>query len=226
MRDILSDIDMIVFDGFGTLVEILDRRKPVAHLKRKMTLQKASRFRQLALATNMTLAEINAEIAGGATITDLEQAQIAIAREVASTRLRPGVPEMLAALPVPYALCSNLSSDYVAALSRFPEIKPVSRILSCHVGYMKPQAEIYRLVIEAAGVPASRLLFVGDTPAADIDGPTRAGMRAMHIDELLALLIGGRADQDMRPHRERRDDFSTAFRAARGTISTDLDIES
>lgn len=51
-------------------------------------------------------------------------------------------------------------------------------------------------------------------------------MRALHIDEVLALFAGGKADQDMRPHRERQDDFPTGFRAARGTISTDLDIES
>jgi FMN phosphatase YigB (HAD superfamily) len=226
MRNIFTDIDIVVFDLFGTLIEITDRRRPFAHLTRQMPLQKVGQFRRLAMTTKKTVDQIDVEIQGGATVGDLILSQVGCAHEVASTRLRAGVWGMLAGLQVPYGLCSNLSLDYLPALTRFPEIKPAFRILSCHVGYMKPQAEIYRLVIEAAGVPPSRLLFVGDTPAADIDGPSRAGMRAMHIDELLALLVGGRADQGMRPHRERRDDFPTAFRAVRGTISTDLDIES
>jgi HAD superfamily hydrolase (TIGR01509 family) len=191
-----------------------------------MSPEKANLFRRLAMTTGMTLSEIDAKLQGGATVADLVVAQTAIAHEVASVRIRPGVAEMLAALPIRYGVCSNLSVDYTPALARFPEISPMFRVLSCHVGYMKPDQAIYAHVIQAAGVPASRILFIGDTPAADIDGPTRAGMRAMHIDKMLALIVGGKADQDMRPHRERRDDFPTAFRAARGTISTDLDIES
>lgn len=216
MRGILSDIDMIVFDVFGTLLEISDRRKSFAHVKRKMDPQMAARFRQLAMTTTMTLTEIDSELQSGTTTADLALAQIKIAREVASTRIRPGVLEMLLALPVPYAICSNLSFDYVAALSAFPDIKPEFRILSCHAGCMKPDPEIYDLAIRSAGVPAGRILFVGDTPAADIDGPTKAGMRAMHIDAFLNSFSGG----------DRREDFVDAFRAARGTLSGDLDLES
>lgn len=216
MRGILSDIDMIVFDVFGTLLEISDRRKPFAHVKRKIDPQMAARFRQLAMTTTMTLTEIDSELQSGTTTADLALAQIKIAREVASTRIRPGVLEMLLALPVPYAICSNLSFDYVAALSAFPDIKPEFRILSCHAGCMKPDPEIYDLAIRSAGVPAGRILFVGDTPAADIDGPTKAGMRAMHIDAFLNSFSGG----------DRREDFVDAFRAARGALSGDLDLES
>ena len=88
---------MVVFDVFGTLLEISDRRKPFAHVKRKMDPQIAARFRQLAMTTTMT--EIDAELQSGTTIAELSLAQAAIAHEIASTRLRPGVPEMLAALP-------------------------------------------------------------------------------------------------------------------------------
>ena len=216
MPDVLRDIDVVCFDVFGTLIEITDRCRPFAHLKRKMTPEKALKFRRLAMTTNMTLAKIDAEILGGATVADFVVAQAAIAREVASVRIRPGVAEMLAALPIRYGVCSNLSADYVGALDRFQEISPAFRILSCFVGCMKPDRRIYELVLEAAGVPADRILFVGDTPAADIDGPTRAGVHAMHIDAFLNSFSGG----------DRRNDFRDAFRAARGTVSRDLDMES
>lgn len=220
MTDVLRDIDVVCFDVFSTLVEITDRRRPFAPLTRKMTREKVSRFRRMAMTTELTLAELDAEIEGGATIGDLVVAQTAIAREVASTALRAGVREMLAGLPIQYGLCSNLSPDYVPALARFPEISPAFRVLSCQVGCMKPDPRIYELVLEAAGVPAGRILFTGDTLAADIDGPTQAGMRAMHIDDLIAALTGGGAGPD------RPDTFAKAFRAARGSISKDLDIES
>ncbi|WP_372923022.1 HAD family hydrolase [Roseovarius sp.] len=212
----LDDIDLVVFDLFGTLIEITDRRRPFAHLKRKMTPEKALKFRRLAMTTEMTLSEIDAELQGGATVADLVVAQTAIAHEVASVRIRPGVQEILAALPAQYGLCSNLSLDYVPTLDRFPEITPMFRILSCFAGCMKPDPRIYELVLEAAGVPADRILFVGDTPSADIDGPAQAGMRAVHIDAFLNSFAGG----------DKRDDFGDAFRAARGTVSRDLDIES
>ena len=188
MKDNLSDIEMVVFDVFGTLLEISDRRNPFAHLKRKMDPARATRFRRLAMTTTMTLTEIDAELQSGMTSADLARAQTEITREVAATRLRPGVARMLAALPVPYALCSNLSVDYVAALSACLDIKPEFRILSCHAGCMKPDSEIYDLVIRAAGVPPDRILFTGDTPAADIEGPRSAGMRAIHVDLFLNSL--------------------------------------
>jgi HAD superfamily hydrolase (TIGR01509 family) len=216
MIDVLRDIDVVCFDVFGTLVEITDRHRPFAHLKRKMTSEQALKFRRLAMTTEMMLAEIDAEICGGATIGDLVVSQAAIAREVASVRLRSGVAEMLAALPIRHGVCSNVSVDYVAALARFPELSPAFRILSCFAGCMKPDPRIYELVLEAAGVPADRILFVGDTPAADLEGPIRAGMRAVHVDAFLNSFAGG----------DRRDDFGDAFRAARATIPRDLDIES
>lgn len=216
VTNVLREIDVICFDLFGTLIEITDRRRPFAHLKRKMTPEKALKFRRLAMTTEMMLAEIDAEVRGGATVTDFVVAQAAIAREVASVRIRPGVAKMLAALPIRYGVCSNLSADYAGALDRFPEISPAFRVLSCFVGCMKPDRRIYELVLEAAGVPAARILFVGDTPAADLEGPIRAGMRAVHIDAFLNSFSGG----------DRRDDFRDAFRAARATIPRDLDIES
>jgi HAD superfamily hydrolase (TIGR01509 family) len=217
---VLDEIDVVVFDAFGTLVEIADRHRPFAPLMRKMTPEKVLRFCRMAMTTNLTLAELTAEIEGGATVADLVVAQTAIAHEVASVRIRDGVAEMLAALPTRYGVCSNLSVDYVAALERFPEISPAFRVLSCQVGCMKPDPAIYAHVIEAAGVPPHRILFTGDTPVADIDGPTRAGMRAMHIDDLIAALTGGGAGPD------RPDTFARAFRAARGSVSKSIDLES
>ncbi|WP_439526484.1 HAD family hydrolase [Roseovarius mucosus] len=181
----LSGIDLVCFDLFGTLIEITDRRRPLASLRRNMTLDKAERLRRLAMTTVLNLEEIDDAIQGGATMDKISNAKIDIAHEVASTRLRTGVSKMLSALPVPYGICSNLSRDYLPALQRFAELKPGFRIMSCEVGYVKPDPEIYELVVAAAGVPRHKILFVGDTPAADVEGPRVAGMQGIHIDQFL-----------------------------------------
>ena len=217
---VLDEIDVVVFDAFGTLVEIADRHRPFAPLMRKMTPEKVLRFCRMAMTTNLTLAELTAEIEGGATVADLVVAQTAIAHEVASVRIRDGVAEMLAALPITYGVCSNLSVDYSGALALLPEINPAFRILSYEVGCKKPDPAIYQHVIRAAGVHPNHILFTGDTLAADIEGPTQAGMRAIHIDELIRALTGRGAGPG------RPDAFASAFRAARGSVSKNLDIES
>ncbi|MCZ4354669.1 HAD hydrolase-like protein [Roseovarius aestuarii] len=78
------------------------------------------------------------------------------------------------------ALCSNLASDYVTALrNEMPELPDVE-VLSYNVGAIKPEPAIYAAV-----------LFVGDTPRTDIEGPRAAGMKAIHVDELVAAMPPG-----------------------------------
>jgi HAD superfamily hydrolase (TIGR01493 family) len=185
----LEGIELICFDLFGTLVEITDRRRPFASLRRNMALDKVARMRRLAMTTDLALEEVDEAIQGGATVDKIVGAKADIAREVASTRLRTGVSEMLSALPVPYGICSNLSPDYLPTLQRFSEVRPAFRIMSCEVGYLKPDPEIYELVVAAAGVPRHSILFVGDTPSADIDGPRGAGMLAIHVDQFLSAWL-------------------------------------
>ena len=67
-NDVLSGIDLICFDLFGTLVEITDRRRPLASLRRNMTLDKVERMRRLAMTTDLALEEIDEAIQGGATV--------------------------------------------------------------------------------------------------------------------------------------------------------------
>lgn len=48
-------------------------------------------------------------------------------------------------------------------------------------GFRKPHPSIYRAALDAAGVAAHEVLFVGDNPACDYDGPRRMGMRAVLV---------------------------------------------
>lgn len=52
------------------------------------------------------------------------------------------------------------------------------RLFSSEVGVRKPNPRIFLEALGRLGVPPARALFVGDTPAEDIAGAVRAGMRA------------------------------------------------
>ncbi len=48
---------------------------------------------------------------------------------------------------------------------------------------------IYAKVLDGLCVAIDKVLFVGDTPRADIEGPRAAGMKAIHVDELVAVMF-------------------------------------
>ncbi|RMX08920.1 HAD family hydrolase [Corticibacter populi] len=50
------------------------------------------------------------------------------------------------------------------------------------VGVAKPDARIFRLAAERAGLPAQALLHVGDDPDADVQGARAAGMQALWVN--------------------------------------------
>jgi HAD superfamily hydrolase (TIGR01662 family) len=55
---------------------------------------------------------------------------------------------------------------------------------SGEIGVMKPDPRIFRVALDAMGVDAERVWYVGDMPAIDVVGARRAGIRPFVIDPL------------------------------------------
>ena len=97
----------------------------------------------------------------------------------------PGIAPLLAnaAKRMPLYALSNTNPAHVAhfshayadVLGHFREL-----FLSSTIGLRKPDAEAYDHVIEAIGVPASRILFFDDV-AANIEGARARGLCAIHV---------------------------------------------
>jgi putative hydrolase of the HAD superfamily len=97
----------------------------------------------------------------------------------------PGIAPLLAnaAKRIPLYAFSNsnpahvahFSTAYADVLSHFREI-----YLSSSIGLRKPDAEAYDHVVQAIGVPASRILFFDDS-AANIEGARARGLGAIHV---------------------------------------------
>jgi putative hydrolase of the HAD superfamily len=79
-------------------------------------------------------------------------------------------------------VCSNWDWDldeYLAATGVADRID--ERVSSAWVGSRKPHPRIYEEALTLAGVEAEDAVFVGDTWDADVEGPTRLGMTAVHV---------------------------------------------
>lgn len=82
------------------------------------------------------------------------------------------------------AICSNLASPYgLPVLTALPTPADVN-VFSYEVGAIKPEPSIYQHVIDRLDTQAAEVLFVGDTLAADVEGPRAFGFRAIEVSKL------------------------------------------
>jgi putative hydrolase of the HAD superfamily len=82
------------------------------------------------------------------------------------------------------ALISNASTDEVRAWPDSPLAALFDHaIFSCHCGFKKPDAAIYRYALEKLAVPASACLFVGDGGSDEHRGAQAVGMTPVLLTE-------------------------------------------
>jgi putative hydrolase of the HAD superfamily len=96
--------------------------------------------------------------------------------------LIPGTEAMLGTLKASYplGLLSNFTHPPAAqaildglGITSFFDVV----LISGEVGYRKPHALVFRLLLEKLGVEPDELLYVGDDPEADIDGAWSVGIQ-------------------------------------------------
>ncbi|MCZ7861722.1 HAD family hydrolase [Agrobacterium salinitolerans] len=170
----------IVFDAFGTLTTPVPRNGPYQTLA--SAANAATRlFRDEAMTLDIPIGELAVRYGRPDLADRLTQE---LADEVATVELFEEVGPYLSLLDwrrVPYAVCSNLAHGYG---ERVKQLVPGANgyAMSYEVGAFKPQPEIYHAALELLDLPPERVLFVGDTLRADVEGPREVGMKAVHID--------------------------------------------
>ena len=191
---IFHGIEAVCFDAFGTLVEITDKQQAFRPLFKALTQDKRCELKHRLLREDRPFTDwpeaLGVEV-DPYVLLDVLNRQLG---EMLSVEMRPGMAGIWARLRAEglcLGVCSNLASDYVQNLQgKLPE-PPDVEVLSCKVGAIKPEPAIYAAVLDGLRIEAGRVLFVGDTPRADIEGPRAAGMKAIHVDELVAVIFPG-----------------------------------
>lgn len=193
---IFDGIEAVCFDAFGTLVEITDRQQAFLPLFRALPPEKRRELKHRLMREERPFTDwpdaLGVEVSPHTLLEVMERLMI----ETGSVALRPGMADIWTRLRhdgLRLALCSNLSSDYVAALRNTLPNRADAEALSCKVGAIKPEPAIYGQVLNGLQVDPGKVLFVGDTPRADIEGPLAAGIKAVHVGKLEQIM--GRAGQ-------------------------------
>ncbi len=81
-------------------------------------------------------------------------------------------------------IASNFDSRLRNVVSGLSELRPLSEqvVISSEVGYRKPHPAFYEAVETLCGIPAEKLLSVGDDVENDVLGALRSGLRGVWLD--------------------------------------------
>ncbi|MEJ6393843.1 HAD-IA family hydrolase [Gymnodinialimonas sp. 2305UL16-5] len=191
VRRIFDGIEAVCFDAFGTLVEIEDKRGAFRVLLKALSLDKRRELKNRLMRETRPLMDWPEALGVDVAPDTLLEVRELVSIECSSIALRSGMAGIWARLrreELRLAICSNLASDYVAALQNALPDRPEVEVFSCRVGAIKPEPAIYAHVLQGLGVAPNKVLFVGDTLHADINGPRRAGMNATRVDAFTGVV--------------------------------------
>ena len=178
---------VIIFDVFGTLVKIGERRSPYRKLikwLKENERQPKPDDAKFIMSQNLSFTELVKLL--GINIPDqlLQELEHDLNDELQSIVLYEdtlSTLEELKELGFRLALCSNLAMSYGKVVSSLlPNIDTYA--WSYEVGAIKPESQIYQYLIDQLECRAKDVLFIGDTPLADYSGPNEFGMSARLID--------------------------------------------
>lgn len=183
--DLWHSTRAIVFDAFGTLVDIKDKRHPIRRLIQRCAPQPRALLTHAVMRAPLswedmvTTSRLPADAAIAALRVDLNT-------EIASITATPEARAFwpwLQGTNRPIGLCSNLALPYVAPCQAALPGPISAATWSCHTGFIKPEPAIYLYAAQAVGVPPTEVLFVGDRPTEDRLGPQAVGMKTASIAE-------------------------------------------
>lgn len=174
-------IRAVLFDAFGTLCEIRNKRNPYRPILKAWPSGLAAAY-QAIMTRNASPAELAKE--AGLSAQVIQKINADIADETASIRLFPEVVETLSKikeLGLKWGIISNLATPYAQPLLDLLPFAPDACIWSFAVGYRKPEKEIYDCASTALGLMPSDILMVGDSFKNDFNAPRQLGMRAQFL---------------------------------------------
>ena len=176
-------IDAVIFDLFGTLINLTRNTHP--YLKLCRATNSGRRLRESQTVDAPTLADFCNHLGEPfpANIADLQR-DLDLDVELAAL-FDDSLPALggLRERGIKIALISNLASPYRTAFHTLGLAQYFDHIVfSCDVGLAKPNPAIYRLALDALSVDASNAIMVGDKHRADVAGPMACGVRGYLVE--------------------------------------------
>ncbi|PLW80579.1 hypothetical protein C0585_01980 [Candidatus Woesearchaeota archaeon] len=184
----MEKIDAVIFDLYGTLIDITNKTNPYsklfnAYCSNETTSKIAKKFaltNDFSSLSELLLTLKQDKTFNTSTYEWLVSEEINSVRAYSETFL---VLEELKEKDVRLGLISNLASPYKKpffdlGLDQYFDCM----IFSCDVGFKKPDSEIYELAIKELRTQPNNILMVGDHPINDYKKPVSFGMNALHLN--------------------------------------------
>lgn len=181
----------VVFDAFGTLVQIGEGTHPYRQLL-KIGRKNGRRPMPSDIYRIMNSPLVLAKAAKAFGITtnaaELLAIEADLARELASIKAYEdglyAVQKLLDA-GIKVGICSNLGMPYVEPVKRlYPGL---SYSMSCEVGDMKPSLRIYQHACDQLGLQNFEVAMIGDSLRCDKQGPDVFGLQGYFLDRNAGL---------------------------------------
>lgn len=183
----------VIFDVFGTLIHIREKRNPYLQLLKYARTQgfypSGDHLRML-MTQELGWREAADRLRIPASYLKLREIAQLLQEELASMNLYPDAVEAVAMLQgagVRVGLCSNLSSGYGQAVRELlPGLDAYG--FSYEIGAMKPDPYIYQAVCRELGVQpgqwlgGDRVFMIGDSIRCDRDGARASGIAGFHLN--------------------------------------------
>jgi HAD superfamily hydrolase (TIGR01549 family) len=181
-----EDIEAVVFDVYGTLAQIQDKRSP---FKKLIDFASGQGIFERAFAVRLMSSEMGLEEAalalGVEVPTELmTELKSDLQAELDSITLYDDVIPALKSLRargIRIGVCSNLAAPYAPPAKALLDGLLDDEAWSFIAGACKPNPFIYGYVCSGLRCHPSKLLMVGDTMEADVLGPRQVGIRSVHL---------------------------------------------
>ena len=193
MRDVVKagsfngEIKAVVFDAFGTLVQIRKQYRP--YLRLLKLLRAAGRVPLPHDAVQVMSNDV--DLAGALRMFNwdlpssyIDELEADLQSELSTIQLYADVSATLLSLRsngLKVGICSNLAAPYAHAVKKLMPFELDAYAWSFEVGAVKPQKEIYQHVCAVLKCQPSEVAMIGDALEADCVAPTRYGMRGLHL---------------------------------------------
>lgn len=182
-----DSIKAVVFDVYGTLVEIRDRRRPYARLLQLLAdsgrVPREDDAARL-MSTPCGLAGTAQLFDAGMPASKLAPLEVDLFAELASVALYPDTVATLTALKragIKIGVCSNLAAPYAIPVLKLLPFGLDAYVWSFETGAIKPDAAIYNAACHRLDCAPHDILFIGDSLEADYMGPRAIGMQSLHL---------------------------------------------
>lgn len=183
-----SALQAILFDVYGTLVEIGDKRAPfrqLLHIGARQGRLLQQEDASLLMGRPVGFHEAAKLLGIRLTQGELKHLESDLRAETASIEpFADTVPTLqeLKRRGFKVGLCSNLARDYAAPVIAALTVPLDARVWSFDAGAIKPNPAIYELACRQLNCTPGEIIMVGDTIDADVEGPRAIGMQALLLD--------------------------------------------